>query len=77
MKETSLEKTTNPQKELEGWQYAGWNGPAKFRVERARKLPLLQRLQEMQSLIDLGAKFQEVRRARISSSQPDPQKNEG
>lgn len=51
----------------QSWDYASWQGPRRAMIERARKLSLRERLEEMQALIDLGKRFEEMRRKRRSN----------
>ena len=46
------------------WEYATWDGSRKAMIERARRLSLRQRLDEMQSLIELHEKFSRMREKR-------------
>ncbi len=48
----------------QSWDYAGWEGPRRAMIERARALTLRQRLQEMLALIELGERFEQMRARR-------------
>ncbi len=48
----------------QSWEYAAWDGPRRAMIERARRLTLRERFEEMQALIDLGERFTKMREAR-------------
>lgn len=56
--------TRDVQKPEPSWDYAGWDGPRRAMIERARSLTLRQRFQEMQALIELGERFEQMRARR-------------
>lgn len=42
------------------WEHASWAGPRRAMLERARKLPLRERFNEMLALIELNQRFSEM-----------------
>lgn len=46
------------------WEYASWTGPRRAMLERARRLTLRERLNEMLALIELNERFSEMRAER-------------
>lgn len=50
--------------DTDSWAYASWAGPRRAMVERARKLPLRERFNEMLALIELHERFAQMRAKR-------------